>query len=382
MADKRIAVWVQKFPDRANLMLQWHDRDTGRRKSTSAETDDLKKAQTKRADLEADLNAGRYVEASRMTWERFRTVFTDEYVATRRTNTQRNYRFTFDAFEKVCNPQALRSITERTVSAFAAGLRAMPGKAGADNMRSSTIRVRLQSLRAALRWAVGQKLLAQCPRFPVVKVSKRKPQPVPTESVEKLLDKAEPQMRAYLLCGWLAGMRLNEALALEWHETDKAPYLDPDRNRIVFPAETVKADEDQWVPLDPALWQALNALPREGGKVFQFYAIDGRGARRVKSSGMAGRIANLARAAGVKMTYKSLRRGYGCRYAAKVPAQVLQKLMRHADIAVTLDYYANVDDAVFEAVLGSKRNTLRNNCPPTLERADSVSDTSLETDSV
>jgi hypothetical protein len=56
----------------------------------------------------------------------------------------------------------------------------------------------------------------------------------------------------------------------------------------------------------------------------------------------------------------SLRKGFGCHYAAKVPAQVLQKLMRHADIKTTMAYYANVDEATEQAVLGDKRNTLRN----------------------
>jgi hypothetical protein len=49
----------------------------------------------------------------------------------------------------------------------------------------------------------------------------------------------------------------------------------------------------------------------------------------------------------------SLRKGFGCRYASHVPAQVLQKLMRHANIKTTMDYYANVDAAVEAAVLGA-----------------------------
>jgi integrase len=68
----------------------------------------------------------------------------------------------------------------------------------------------------------------------------------------------------------------------------------------------------------------------------------------------------LAKKAGVKLTMKSLRRGFGCYWAARVPAQVLQKLMRHSNIRVTMDYYANVDDAVMQAVLNRERNTLRN----------------------
>jgi len=52
MSEKRIVVWVQRFPDRDNLVLQWHDPDTGKRKSKSAETADEGEAERKRADLD------------------------------------------------------------------------------------------------------------------------------------------------------------------------------------------------------------------------------------------------------------------------------------------------------------------------------------------
>src|SRR5262249_38934588 len=72
------------------------------------------------------------------------------------------------------------------------------------------------------------------------------------------------------------------------------------------------------------------------------------------------RVTATARRAGVKLTMKSLRRGFGCYWAGRVPAQVLQKLMRHANISLTMTYYANVDDAAMDAVLGNRRNTSRN----------------------
>jgi integrase len=82
-------------------------------------------------------------------------------------------------------------------------------------------------------------------------------------------------------------------------------------------------------------------------------------------------ICRLARAAGVRLSMRSLRRGFGCRYAGKVPAQVLQKLMRHASIATTVTFYANVDDAAEEAVLGPQRNSSRNNqADPAVEQAE------------
>jgi integrase len=356
--SKRVTVWVQHFADRAYLMLQWYDPDTGKRKSRSAETNNPMEAEKKRADLEYELNHGLYQEPSKITWERFRELFEAEFVSARRDNTQRNYRAALDLFERLCSPRAVRLVNERTVSAFAAGMRTVEVPGRGKGMQPSSIKVTLRHLRTALRWAVEQKLLADLPAFPPVKVPKKKPQPVPAETFERILARAtDEQTRTYLLCGWLAGLRLREAFALEWEPTTQAPYIDLAGNRIVLPAEIVKAVEDQWVPLDPELRQMLLALPRHGKKVFRFL---NRSGRPLSAGAMSKRIRCLARAAGVRLSMKALRRGFGCRYAAKVPAQVLQRLMRHSNIAVTMDYYANVDDAAMQAVL---RNSSRNNAP-------------------
>src|SRR5262249_28930084 len=174
MSDKRITVWVQRFPDRANLMLQWHDPETGRRKSKSAETADEGQAEKARADLEYELNNGLHKEASRLSWEKFRELFEAEFLPSRRERTREGYRNVFGLFERICNPRSLRAINERTVSAFAAGLWKEPGKTG-NGMCASTVRVRLQFLHTVLAWAAEQKLIPSCPRFPSIKVPKRRP---------------------------------------------------------------------------------------------------------------------------------------------------------------------------------------------------------------
>jgi integrase len=240
-------------------------------------------------------------------------------------------------------------------------------------MQPSTIRVRLEFLHTALAWAVEQGFLPACPKFPEVRVPKKRPRPIPAESFERLLDKAaDPQLRAYLLAGWLGGLRLAEALDLEWEETREAAWVDFGRSRIVLPAEYVKAVEGQWVPLDPALREALESLPRQGRKVFRFVSRKTGGP--ICSAGMSRRIVSLSRNAGVKLTIHSLRKGFGCRYASKGPAQVLQRLMRHSSIKTTMDYYANVDAAVEEAVLGPQRNTSRNTQDSAADAAETTSD--------
>jgi integrase len=357
-SEKHITVWAQKFGDRPYDVLQWHDPATGKRKSKSAGTCNPIAVERARAALEYELNHGLYKEASAMSWERFRGLFEDEYFPNCRPETRKVYIAVFDHFERICSPTSLRAITARTISAFAAGLWKSPGRGGNATMSPWTVKVRLAFLRTALNWAAQQKLLPEAPAFPVAKVPKKRPQPVPAESFERLLAKApDQQTKAFLLCGWLAGLRRNEALALEREPSDVSPWLDLARDRIVLPGAFTKATEDQWVPLDPELRQALEELPRQGKKVFRFLNYLGE---PLTPSGVSLMLTKLARAAGVKMSMKTLRRGFGCRYAGEVSAQVLQKLMRHSNISITMDFYANVDDAVMQAVLGRKRNSSRN----------------------
>jgi integrase len=356
-AQPRITVWVQRFKDRPNLMLQWIDPVTGRRKSRSAETRDPDKAEQARADLEYELTHGTYVKPSKLTWEAFRDALEDEYLPRRAPGTRTVYHAALNLFEEICNPRLVRAISTRTVSAFEAGLRKRGGRKG--GMEPSTIKVRLQFLHSVLAWGEEQGFLA-CPKFPVVAVPEKNPQPVPLESFERLLAKADQQMGAFLLCGWLAGLRRKEALALEWEQTDESPWVDLTANRIWLPAGFVKARKDQWVPLDPHLRQILLALPRHGKTVFRFVGRDGT---RLSLTRVSSRVSELAKKARVKLTMKALRRGFGCRHAGRVPAQVLQKLMRHSDIKITMKYYANVDDAVEAAILGQERNSSRNTQP-------------------
>ncbi len=359
MQEKRIAVWVQRFKDRPALMLQWLDPDSGKRKSKSAKTTDEAEAEKARADLEYELNHGLHKEAARMSWEKFRETFEEEHIAGCRPGTANVFAVCFDQFEQICSPRSVRSISERTVSAFVAGLRRMPGRNGRESMAPSTIKVRLQFLHTALAWAADQKIIPVVPRFPSIKVPKKKPRPVPAESFERLLAKApDQQMRTFLLCGWRAGLRLNEARSLEWHPSEEVPWVDLDQDRIWLPAAFVKSVEDQWIPLDPELREALLALPRRGSKVFSF--VSDKTGKPIANSILTCRVIGLARRAGVKLSMHTLRKGFGCRHAGRVSAHVLQRLMRHANIKTTMDYYANIDQAVEEAILGPECNRKRN----------------------
>ena len=353
MSDQRLTVWVQRFKDRPTLMLQWIDPDTGQRKSKSAKTHDALKAEKARADLEYELNHGKYQEASRLDWERFREMFQAEYLSGVRPRTAEKYNVVLDVFEQLCRPAKLRGITERTLSLFVKAMREKKqprnGKIGLAPM---TMKNYLIALKSALGWAAEQKLVPSVPGFPVVKVPKKKPQPVPAESFEKLLEKApDPLWRAYLLCGWYGGLRLSEARHLRWEVSDSSPWIDFEQNRIALPAVFAKSAEDQWIPLHPVLRQALTELPRRSPQVFPFLSRKGGGP--LSRTGITSRVRHMAKQAGVKLSMQRLRKGFGCRVAkqlGKGNAPILHALMRHSSMQITMDYYANVDDALQDAI--------------------------------
>jgi integrase len=351
MGTNHIHVYVLYRRRRPFPLLQWVDPETGKRKTVSAGTADPKGVEEARAEREYELNHGRYVEPSRISWEEFRDLFEKEYAAGLRQRTQEKFTTVLDVFEQIVGPAKLRNITERTLSRFVQGMRERKRPNGKIGLAPVTMKNYLIALKTALAWAVEQKLLPAVPNFPTVKVPKKKPQPVPAESFEKLLAKApDDSWRAYLLCGWWAGLRLSEALHLEWEGNEERPWVDLANNKIVLPAVFAKSAQDQTVPLHPVLREALEQLPRSGRKVFGFRSRSGR---PLKRSDVTHRIQRMAKDAGVKLSMHRLRKGFGCRVAkqlGKGGAPVLHVLMRHASMQVTMDYYASVDDALQDVI--------------------------------
>jgi integrase len=352
MSEGRVNVWVQRFPDRRNLMLQWIDPETGKRKTKSADTDDPEKAERARSDLEYELNHGKYQEASKLDWERFRQMFEEEYLTGLRPRSREKYQTVLDVFEQIVNPTKLRAITERTLSLFVKGMRERKRSGGKTGLAPQTIKNYLIALKTALGWAAEQHLILAVPKFPTVRVPKKKPQPIPAETFEKLLEKAPDALwRAFLLCGWWGGLRLSEGRHLRWEPSEEWPWVDFERNRIILPAVFAKSAEDQSVPLHPVLRQALAALPRTGPLVFPFRSRKGGGP--LSRNGITNRILAMAKKAGVKLSMHRLRKGFGSRVAkqlGKGNAPILHELMRHSSMQITMDYYASVDDALQDAI--------------------------------
>jgi integrase len=292
------------------------------------------------------------------TWAHFRKRFTAEHLSGLRQSTRDKYDCVFDVFEQEMKPKNLKDIQEHALSNFAAALRkrVCPGtkKVG---LAPWSIRNYLVAMKKALGWAVEQKLIPALPAFPEIKVPKKKPQPISEADWDKLFAQApNDQWRAFLLCGWLGGLRLSEAWKMRRTRSEEWPWLDLAGNRVVLPAKFAKSDEDQWIPLHPRLRAALEALPDEGDELFAFKSRSQwtqlRGMPLTKT-GVTNYVIWLASKAGVKLSMHRLRKGFGCRVAkqlGKGNAPILHQLMRHSSMQITTDFYANVDDVLQDAI--------------------------------
>jgi integrase len=336
MSEGRITVYLLRPKDRPTWQLQWADPDTGRRRTRSSDTSDPERAERARAYLEYELNHGLAREPSKMPWAEFRRQYEVEKLPTLRPGTRDKARSVFDSFETFIGDLKLGDIAERVISRYAVRLRELGRKA-------PTVHGHLAYLRAALEWAGDQKLIPAAPKVVMPKLPKKtKIRKITAEEFERLIACAPDETwRAFLCVAWYSGMRRCEMLDLHWRGDEGMPWIDFSINRIWIPAEYNKSDADQWVPMHPDLAEALGPFRKDRGRIFRLGSCPGAASRKFR---------RIARKAGLKITLHDLRRSFGSRYAAVVPAQVLRRLMRHADIKTTLDFYTDIDDVLEEAI--------------------------------
>jgi integrase len=149
---------------------------------------------------------------------------------------------------------------------FVKGMRERYKRGGQVGLAPTTIKNYMIAMKKVFfRWANEQKLIPSLPAFPKILAPKKKPQPIPAESFERLLAKApDVHWRAFLLAGWWGGLRLSEVRELRWERCQDWPWIDFEGNRVILPAEFSKSGEDQSVPLHPKLRQVFAELPRAG----------------------------------------------------------------------------------------------------------------------
>lgn len=351
-ASPRIRVWLlDPPPDRTSYQLQWRDPATQRRCTRSAGTSDPDRAEDARADLEYKLNNGVAIDSAKrpgpVSWADFRKRFLAEHGATMRPRSVEKLGTVLDCVEQILAPRTVASIDDAAMRKFHLGMLERKLRGGKVGMSAHTRERYLGILRSAIAWGKEAGLAASVPDKPRVKVPRKRPMPVPAAEVDKFLEAApSPEWKLFFQLALWAGLRLSEALHARWSRSDSHPWVDLAEKRIWLPHAFVKGAEDQWVPLHPALAEGLAALPREhGDRVFLFTSRGTRShGREITRGGLSQTVSRMAKRAGVRVSMQALRRTFGCRLAGKVPAAVLQRLLRHASITTTMGFYASADD--------------------------------------
>ena len=275
--SESVKVYVVRVGNRPNFFLEWKDPITqrSRRKVTDLKASGLAKekkaAERLAAELELQLNSGVAALPSKYQWAEFRQRYESEVMPGLAKQTTVKIQVVLDRVEGILNPQRLLDMTEARLSHFVAELRR-------SGVAKTTIKGYLAHLKAALNWAVRQKLLVIMPSFPRIQRAKRgggtpmKGRPITQEEFERMLDAVPtvvsglkvPEWRHYLVGLWWSGLRLEESLDLWWDRPEKIQPMFPKDGQPLFqiPGELEKGHTDRLLPMAPEF--ALLLEPTRG----------------------------------------------------------------------------------------------------------------------
>jgi integrase len=362
-------------PEGRPLQLRFHCPIEGREIRVSTNTYDQAEAETQRAKMAAKLMLGidakpqrRFTNGDRMTWEEFRDSFTRLKAATFRSEgAKQAAEIRLDICEKVISPRTLADMAKpATLARLQAELLVgagspRNGEGKEVKARSAhTVRSYMTTLIAALNWAHDPMGWLPSP----VKFAKLdcddpdKGRPLCGEEFDRFLvavpkvitEPADVESWRYSLRGlWESGLRLTEAMMLNWDSDDAITPVFPKRGLPVLhiPAKLQKNRKAQDVPTTPAFAALLMETPDGERTGWIFKPEARRGQQRLKPE-QVGRTISLigekagivVNAAGKTASAHDLRRSFGQRMAdAGLPSRDLQAIMRHASITTTEEYY-------------------------------------------
>ena len=114
-------------------------------------------------------------------------------------------------------------------------------------------------------------------------------------------------------------------------------------------------------PVTPDFARLLEETPVEDrrGRVFK--------CSTTRTDNASSTIVQFCRAAGVKGSAHDFRRSFATRWARRLPAQALQRLMRHSSLATTMTFYATGDIGLEDQLWADFGNKSGNIASPVAE---------------
>ncbi len=421
MSDE-IKVHVVKRKDRKFLYLRYIDPVTGEAHERSSKCVRKKEANKAAGRWESELRTGGGVVSSRARtkWDAFRASYEAHVDRELGEKTLEKVWSLFNVIDRFMKkPDNVQRVTRPWINRFRTVLLE-------KGRQPSTIESHCRHLRAALVWAKEEGLIEDLPKFPkpskkARKKKKMKGRPITGEEFDRYLAAVEPYFRKLianrrrlgekpsdvelsdrvrqsidsvkrLMQGiWLSGLRLGEALSLNWDRYADGIRVDADGKfvKLLIFAEDEKGGQDRNYPVAPEFAEFLLSVPAAERKGHVFDVVLHRGiCRRVDT--VSSKLVDIGEFAGIKVDEKTdnktgeskpvyasahdLRRSFGTRWAKRgLPIFHLKELMRHASVQTTQEYYIDIEsddtaEAVMNVFRGLKSDTLSDTGPETASK--------------
>lgn len=214
-----------------------------------------------------------------------------------------------------------------------------------QQVSQSTRASHYSTLKAWFVWLIKQGDREDNPmlRVPKGKVPRRRPRPIESEHLEKLLNsRMHRRTRTMILLAAYQGFRVHEIAKIRGEDIDLLGA------RIYVKG---KGGVDEWLPLHPIIAAEARGY---GSKGYWFTTYKGNkhcDTGPVLPASVSTIVGNAMARAGVPGTAHALRHWYGTQLVrAGVDSRVAQELLRHASLATTQIYVQVADESRTDAI--------------------------------
>lgn len=367
-------VKVIKRKGRDNFEAEWHDPQTGERRRKSLGTNLKRTAERAAGKLEQEILSGQYTATRRDKWSEFRKRYLTESTEGLAESSIKDISSTLNTLEGLMKPATLQAINESAISKFTVGLQCDKRTKGKH----------LRNIKRMLRWANRQKLITEVPTIQMPKgisKGKSKGRAITFDELERMVE-AVPKVRTrkpapilHLLWGlWHSGLRLDEARSLSWEPVADAISIDSSDQYPCFliPGDVDKSKQERMLPMAPEFWMWLTENTPEAervGLVFENLPCLEELSKVITAVGeSAGVVVNPK--SGKFASAHDFRRAFGKRWAQRVDAHELQKMMRHENIKTTLEFYVDVEAQQIASKIWQATGLEVPNCTKSVPRAE------------
>lgn len=323
-----------KHGDKCPWSVGWLDPE-GRRRSKKIGSKSL--AEKYRRKKEGELAAG-LVTPDASTWGDFRRKYNETVLPPMGAKNRKSTEAALKHFERLIKPGRMSTLTAHAIDRYKSLRARERGLKKGSTVSPATINKELRHIRAVLNIAEEWGMLARAPRVRMLREPERDPEFVDDEKFALLYDACDQMLRphaanyppadwwrAILTFAYLTGWRIGEILEL------RRDNVDFEDGTAFIPAEKTKGRRDARVELHPVALEHLRAVVSFEPLVFSWPHSD---------RALWTQFAKLKKAAGVEFegAFHRFRFGFANANCDELPADVLQRLMRHRAPQTTQGY--------------------------------------------